>query len=100
MAVRLIEEVQTGKYAIIDIVSVDWCPCCGVNLRMRCEHGSLLAKFIAKSPAQARELAAAIVAQADQMEHLCPNGLARLALSMGVREAATCLIRAAGGRKQ
>jgi hypothetical protein len=34
MVARLVEEV-TSIYLVADGAEVDWCPCCGVNLRLR-----------------------------------------------------------------
>jgi hypothetical protein len=72
MAVRMAQEAADRPF-VADNVSADWCPCCGVNLRMFCPLGSIVAKWIG-SPENARALARDLLAQADEMERAMPNG--------------------------
>jgi hypothetical protein len=45
--VQKLAEETTVSYQVADQLEIDWCPCCGINVRMRDQAGILFAKFIA-----------------------------------------------------
>jgi hypothetical protein len=50
---KMAEENAT-TYQVADNAEIDWCPCCGINIRMRID-GKMFAKFIC-SPAISRQI--------------------------------------------
>lgn len=72
MASRLKEETQSD-YFVADSLTFDWCPCCGVNIRLY-KDGELRAKFIAK-PDDARSIAANLLKVASRAREVesAPN---------------------------
>ncbi|MCK1536825.1 MULTISPECIES: hypothetical protein [unclassified Bradyrhizobium] len=53
-------------YRVADNAEIDWCPCCGINIRMNID-GKMFAKFIC-SPAIARQIGAKLIAIAHRAE--------------------------------
>lgn len=62
--VELLREETQSQYAVASSLTVDWCPCCGVNVRLRDNDGKLFAKFIT-TPIGARKLGLDLIRQAD-----------------------------------
>jgi hypothetical protein len=51
---KMADEVA-AKYTVAHTISLDWCPCCGVNLRLNDGDGKMFAKYIA-DPATAEAI--------------------------------------------
>ena len=81
MVERLFEE-ERSVYECADHVKVDWCPCCGVNLRLYDENGNLFAKWIGANPSEARKLACGLLGMAYEMHCVAPDPTARAELHM------------------
>ncbi|MCK1693671.1 hypothetical protein [Bradyrhizobium sp. 144] len=64
VAKMMMENATT--YRVADNAEIDWCPCCGINIRMNI-HGEMFAKFIC-SPAIARQIGAKLIAIAHRAE--------------------------------
>lgn len=65
IARKLSEEV-VSSYVVSSAIEIDWCPCCGINIRMRDTTGKLFAKFIAPTPWIARDIAVDLLAMAQR----------------------------------
>ncbi len=59
---------------------IDWCPCCGLNLRLYDERGRLYGKLIIRRE-QAVSFAKEILRQANQMQRHMPNKAAAQAMA-------------------
>lgn len=64
---KLAEECTT-TYRVADNAEIDWCPCCGVNIRLRID-GKMFAKFVC-SPAISRQIGAKLLAVAHRSEQI------------------------------
>lgn len=59
-------EECSATYQVADNAEIDWCPCCGVNIRLRID-GKMFAKFVC-SPAMSKQIGAKLVAIAHRAE--------------------------------
>jgi len=66
-------------YKCADNSQIDWCPCCGLNLKLYDERGRLYAKLIIRRE-EAVSFAKEILRQAKQMQRHMPNEAARAEL--------------------
>lgn len=64
---KMAEECAT-TYTVADNAEIDWCPCCGVNIRLRID-GKMFAKFVC-SPAISRQIGAKLLAMAHRSEEI------------------------------
>lgn len=55
-------EERATTYRVADNAEIDWCPCCGVNIRLLID-GKMFAKFVC-SPAISRQIGAKLLAMA------------------------------------
>lgn len=61
-------EECSATYKVADNAEIDWCPCCGVNIRLRL-NGQMFAKFVC-SPSISRQIGAKLIAMAHRAEHI------------------------------
>lgn len=64
---KMAEECAT-TYRVADNAEIDWCPCCGVNIRLRID-GKMFAKFVC-SPAISKQIGAKLLAVAHRSEEI------------------------------
>jgi hypothetical protein len=67
-----------GDYFVADYAMVDWCPCCGVNIRFFKDE-KFIGKLIAK-PFEAGKLARGIMALVKEMVAEAPDDAAKKAI--------------------
>lgn len=66
---KMAEECSFPKtYKVADNAEIDWCPCCGVNIRLRL-NGKLFAKFVC-SPAISKQIGAKLLTVAYRAEEI------------------------------
>ncbi|WP_439398968.1 hypothetical protein ACRQ5Q_16650 [Bradyrhizobium sp. PMVTL-01] len=64
---KMAEECST-TYKVADNAEIDWCPCCGINIRLRL-NGEIFAKFIC-SPAISKQIGAKLLTTAYRAEEI------------------------------
>jgi len=64
---KMTEECST-TYKVADNAEIDWCPCCGVNIRLRLD-GKLYAKFVC-SPAISQEMGVKLIRLAHRAKEI------------------------------
>lgn|GEM_PF-6826976 len=77
MVAAIRKEATHPDYRVADHATVDWCPCCGVNLRLHDEDGNMFAKLVLASPEEARRLGGALVFMSCEMERMMRDDKAR-----------------------
>lgn len=73
---RLREEIGQD-YVTAASADIDWCPCCGINIRLRDDGDKLAAKLIFGTPREARMFALGVMRGADEMARLAPDDTAK-----------------------
>ncbi len=64
---KMAEECTT-TYKVADNAEIDWCPCCGVNIRLQID-GKMFAKFVC-SPAISKQIGAKLLAISHRAEEI------------------------------
>lgn len=64
-------EETFSEYRVANSITIDWCPCCGVNMRLYDDNAKLFAKWIS-DPCGAKALGRALIRVADDMMKQAP----------------------------